>query len=114
LAEYSSDLRAARRARRDTAGAVDDADDAGSGTPSQEADWKQQFLEHLLATTDAFERLSGRLLREAGFTSVVVTGKTNDGGIDGRGILRDVHRRGDEGSHPRGRPAQGRSTGRFI
>jgi restriction endonuclease Mrr len=30
---------------------------------------------------DAFERLAGRLLSEAGFDNVVVTGKTNDGGI---------------------------------
>jgi restriction system protein len=37
---------------------------------------------------DAFEPLAGRLLREAGFDNVVVTGQTNVGGIDGRGILR--------------------------
>lgn len=36
----------------------------------------------------AFERLSQRLLRECGFTQVVVTKKSNDGGIDGRGKLR--------------------------
>ena len=34
-----------------------------------------------------FERLCQRLLREAGFEQVVVTGKSNDGGIDGHGIL---------------------------
>ena len=37
---------------------------------------------------DAFERLSQRLLREAGFTKVEVKGKSGDGGIDGIGILR--------------------------
>ena len=37
---------------------------------------------------EAFERLAQRLLRESGFTKVEVTGKTNDGGIDGVGILR--------------------------
>ena len=35
-----------------------------------------------------FERLSQRLLREAGFQQVVVTGKAGDGGIDGVGILQ--------------------------
>jgi restriction system protein len=34
-----------------------------------------------------FERLSQRILREAGFTQVVVTGRSGDGGIDGHGIL---------------------------
>lgn len=34
-----------------------------------------------------FERLCQRLLREAGFKQVVVTGKSNDGGIDGQGVL---------------------------
>lgn len=37
---------------------------------------------------DGFERLCQRLLREAGFQKVVVTGKTGDGGIDGHGILQ--------------------------
>lgn len=37
---------------------------------------------------DAFERLSQRLLREAGFVKVEVRGKTGDGGIDGVGVLR--------------------------
>ena len=36
----------------------------------------------------AFERLCQRLLREAGFTQVEVTGKSGDGGIDGRGIMK--------------------------
>jgi restriction system protein len=35
-----------------------------------------------------FERLSQRLLREAGFQQVHVTGKSGDGGIDGVGILQ--------------------------
>ncbi|WP_322896165.1 MULTISPECIES: restriction endonuclease [unclassified Yoonia] len=37
---------------------------------------------------DGFERLSQRLLREAGFTKVEVRGKSGDGGIDGVGVLR--------------------------
>jgi restriction system protein len=34
-----------------------------------------------------FERLCQRLLREAGFEEVVVTGRSRDGGIDGHGVL---------------------------
>ena len=37
---------------------------------------------------NAFERLCQRLLRESGFVEVEVTGKSGDGGIDGRGIIR--------------------------
>jgi restriction system protein len=36
----------------------------------------------------AFETLVQRLLRESGFIKVEVTGKSGDGGIDGRGIAR--------------------------
>ncbi len=35
-----------------------------------------------------FERICQRLLRESGFEQVVVTGKANDGGIDGHGVLK--------------------------
>jgi transcriptional regulator with XRE-family HTH domain len=37
---------------------------------------------------DAFERLAQRLLREADFDSVKVTGQSGDGGIDGLGVYR--------------------------
>jgi restriction system protein len=59
---------------------------------SQEESWKQR-LHSLLTqklTPTAFERLVQRLLRESGFVQVEVTGRTGDGGIDGRGIAR-VH-----------------------
>ncbi|HYA42481.1 MAG TPA: restriction endonuclease [Syntrophobacteraceae bacterium] len=36
---------------------------------------------------EGFERLCQRLLRASGFTRVVVTGRSGDGGIDGEGIL---------------------------
>jgi restriction system protein len=55
----------------------------------EELGWKQQVLAALLAMSpDAFERLSQRLLRECGFTQVEVTGRSGDGGIDGKGVLR--------------------------
>lgn len=51
--------------------------------------WKDQLLAVLLKIdSSAFERLSQRLLRESGFIQVEVTGKTGDGGIDGKGIFR--------------------------
>lgn len=54
-----------------------------------EDDWQDALLSALLTIEpDAFERLSQRLLREAGFVKVEVRGKTGDGGIDGVGILR--------------------------
>jgi restriction system protein len=55
-----------------------------------EEEWKQK-LHRLLTqslTPEAFERLVQRLLRESGFTQVEVTGRTGDGGIDGKGIAR--------------------------
>lgn len=56
----------------------------------QEAmDWHEQLLEVLKAMSpDAFERLAQRILRESGFSRVKVLGKTNDGGLDGVGVLR--------------------------
>ncbi|KZL19435.1 restriction endonuclease [Pseudovibrio sp. WM33] len=53
------------------------------------SDWKSELLEKLKSIDpSAFERLSQRLLREAGFVKVEVRGKTGDGGIDGVGVLR--------------------------
>lgn len=52
--------------------------------------WREK-LHHLLIhdlSPDAFERLTKRILRESGFIQVEVTGKSGDGGIDGKGILR--------------------------
>lgn len=52
-------------------------------------DWKEKLLQTILSITpDAFERLVQRLLRESGFTQVEVTGKSGDGGIDGKGIVK--------------------------
>jgi restriction system protein len=52
-------------------------------------DWKEQLLQSILnIAPDAFERLAQRLLRESGFTQVEVTGKSGDGGIDGKGIVK--------------------------
>jgi restriction system protein len=57
--------------------------------PEQEDGDYRVRLMHILRSLAAsgFERLCQRLLREAGFEQVTVTGKSNDGGIDGHGIL---------------------------
>lgn len=50
--------------------------------------WKEQLLKTLYSITpDAFERLTQRILKVSGFSQVEVTGKSGDGGIDGKGII---------------------------
>ncbi|MCX6316859.1 MAG: restriction endonuclease [Bacteroidetes bacterium] len=54
-----------------------------------EISWQEEALNVIKKIHPAaFERLCQRLLRELGFKNVEVTGKPNDGGIDGKGILR--------------------------
>jgi restriction system protein len=54
-----------------------------------ELNWTDELVEVLKQLDpSAFERLSQRLLRELGFNSVEVTGKSGDGGIDGVGVMR--------------------------
>lgn len=51
--------------------------------------WKEKLLNTLYnISPNAFERLAQRLLRESGFFQVEVTGKSGDGGIDGKGIVK--------------------------
>jgi restriction system protein len=51
--------------------------------------WEDEVLSILKAMpADAFERLCQRLLRESGFVQVEVTGRSGDGGIDGKGIIK--------------------------
>ncbi len=52
-------------------------------------DYRSAVIDLLLnLPPPGFERLSQRLLREAGFTQVVVTGSSGDEGIDGYGTLQ--------------------------
>ena len=58
--------------------------------PEEAETWRSR-LHHVLTkelSPDAFERLVKRMLRESGFIQVEVTGRTGDGGIDGKGIVR--------------------------
>jgi restriction system protein len=62
-----------------------DADEIEAAEPH----WKDHLLGTLRSlSSDAFERLAQRMLREAGFLKVEVTGRSGDGGIDGIGVLR--------------------------
>lgn len=56
---------------------------------SDEQDWRTNLRKVLVSMKpDAFERLVQRILRESGFIQVEVTGKSGDGGIDGKGIAQ--------------------------
>jgi restriction system protein len=89
---YVARVRDARREKESSD--PDPGDGSGSGSGSGDGDvefdgWKEHLLDVLLDMDPAdFERLAGRLLREAGFISVSVTGKSGDGGIDGIGVYR--------------------------
>jgi restriction system protein len=55
----------------------------------EEIGWEADALSALKKMPpDAFERLCQRVLRESGFIQVEVTGKSGDGGIDGRGVVK--------------------------
>ena len=58
--------------------------------PPEQEEWKRDLHAILTQKLDpaAFERLVQRVLRESGFIQVEVTGRSGDGGIDGRGIAR--------------------------
>jgi restriction system protein len=77
-----------RQEREDRRGAAEQDDD----TPEVEAevDWRGRLHQVLTKDVqpDAFERLVKRLLRESGFVQVEVTGRSHDGGIDGKGIVK--------------------------
>ena len=79
----------ARAKRQADKAAKTDTIESPNDNPEEAEDWKSSLLTVLGAMSpDAFERLSQRLLREAGFTKVEVRGKSGDGGIDGVGVLR--------------------------
>ena len=78
-----------RRAKRNAEVEIEEPVSEDLEEVEEELNWKQEILDAILTMTpDAFERLSQRLLRECGFTQVEVTGRSGDGGIDGKGVLR--------------------------
>ena len=79
---------------RGTGESADQTADADGDAPSEEAAFsagpnhRPQVIEALMGLTPGgFEAFAQRLLREAGFQGVTVTGRSGDGGIDGNGIL---------------------------
>ena len=83
-AAHLTELRKARKTRlRKTliAAEADEPPESGVGRSS----CSNQLMS---MAPDAFERLARRLLREADFDSVNVTGQSGDGGIDGLGVYR--------------------------
>jgi restriction system protein len=65
------------------------AEQVAESTGVTPGDYRNEVIDLLLKLPPSgFERLSQRLLREAGFIQVIVTGSTGDGGIDGYGTLQ--------------------------
>lgn len=57
--------------------------------PEEAANWRDELRQTLMQMRpDGFERLTQRILRGSGFIQVEVTGRTGDGGVDGRGIMQ--------------------------
>ena len=74
----------AQKKKKDAEEVDPDEEDAEGG-----GGWKDELIDRLLILAPSgFERLSQRLLREAGFVNVTVLGKSGDGGIDGVGVYR--------------------------
>ena len=64
-------------------------DDEADEAAPEEANYKAQLLAIVRdLPPKGFEQLCQRLLRESGFEQVAVTGRSNDGGIDGIGVLK--------------------------
>src|SRR5262249_17919814 len=78
-----------KKRTRQTEGHEDAEDVQVEEQESPDVGWKERLLKIVLAIdAAAFERLCQRLLRESGFTKVEITGQSDDGGIDGLGVLR--------------------------
>jgi restriction system protein len=76
-----------RRAKAESAEPVEE--EIADGIEAAAKDYRSQVIELLINLLPAgFERLSQRVLREAGFSQVVVTGRSGDEGIDGYGTLQ--------------------------
>lgn len=64
-------------------------EDDGIDLPDEIQAWRDKLRNVLINLEPAaFERLTQHLLRASGFTQVIVTGRTGDGGIDGTGIIK--------------------------
>jgi restriction system protein len=76
------------RRAKETAQSPAITQDPQEGT-TEPSDYRSDVIEVMRQLPPSgFERLSQRLLRESGFSQVEVTGRSNDGGIDGHGTLQ--------------------------
>lgn len=74
------------RNREERLAADDEAEDV---MEFDEVSWEDDALEAIKSMPPgSFERLCQRLLRESGFIQVEITGRSGDGGIDGRGVVK--------------------------
>lgn len=77
------------RLNRETSKPIDQTEEPVENEELQKFSWQERIIEALQnISPKSFERLCQRLLRELGFQNVEVTGQANDGGIDGKGMLR--------------------------
>lgn len=80
---------AERKKQKEKPNTTSESKNASDELPDEDNDHRTILLEKLMSLpADGFERLCQRLLRESGFESVTVTGKSGDGGLDGIGILQ--------------------------
>lgn len=87
VSEVVQDWRATRQPS--TAEIGDDVEAIQEDLTQEIEPYRKRLLDILLSIDPAsFERFCQRLLRESGFESVEVTGRTGDGGIDGNGVLQ--------------------------
>lgn len=78
-----------RRQNGKAAKVVETKIDIPDDLPEEESNHRAILLRKLIdLPANGFERLCQRLLRESGFESVTITGKSGDGGLDGIGILQ--------------------------
>ena len=81
-----------RQLRRERAASVAEGVDEGEdhlGLDESDGSWKDVLIATMKRLDPGgFERLCQRLLREAGFEKVQVTGRSGDQGIDGVGLVR--------------------------
>ena len=84
------EVRERHRRNREERGSDDQNDATEIVAPEEAEAWRETLHRVLTESVDpaAFERLVQRLLRESGFVHVEVTGRSGDGGIDGKGIAR--------------------------
>ncbi|WP_072688039.1 restriction endonuclease [Rhodococcus marinonascens] len=89
--EFSAENRKRNAARKSAKAASrrNDEPDTNIAEAENDADWKDLLLDTVLKMSPpAFERLTQRLLREAGFSSASVTARGGDGDIEGLGVYQ--------------------------